>query len=76
MNMKELRNWRIWVIGLLATTALILICSEPISEEKWFATFLFSKILGFVFGYAAYRIIIYWESKGLLPEFNDKEEMI
>lgn len=46
--------------------------SEPINQETWFKDFFISKTIAALFGYVAYRLAKYWESKGLLPEMDDE----
>ena len=39
-------------------------------RRTWYRDFLISKATGFLSGYITYRLAIYWEAKGILPELD------
>lgn len=59
------------IIGLMGCIAFILMCSEPANEETWYQTFFITKGIAFLLGYATYRLCVYWESKGFLPNMEE-----
>lgn len=68
-------NWRIAVMCLLGTIALICIVSEPTNENTWFRDFLIAKSIGTASAYILYRTARYWEIKHLLPELDFLKEV-
>lgn len=44
--MKALKNWRLWVLSLVAITGFILLVSEPTIEGDWLYGFIIPKALG------------------------------
>ncbi len=62
-------------VVILGTIAFILMCGEPANEETWFEAFFISKGIAFLLGYITYRLFTYWESKGLLPNWDDEEKL-
>lgn len=72
---KPIMNWRIAAIYLLGIIALICFVSEPVSDDTWYRDFFISKSIGAATAYAIYRLVKYWESKNLLPEWNLDEEV-
>lgn len=67
---------RIWVIGFLAITGLILLAGEPIEEETWFRVFFITKTAGFALWGLTYLLYRYWDRRGLLPEEAYEDEYI
>jgi len=71
MKEETKKQVRIAIVGLFGALALICATSEPINQDTWFKDFFISKSIAALFGYVAYRLAKYWESKGLLPEMDD-----
>lgn len=71
----DILNWRMWVIGILAATALICITSEPANEDTWWLSFFVSKSIGFGAAYLTYRLVAYWEKKKLISISDEDEEV-
>ena len=72
MKEETKKQVRIAIVGLFGVLALIFSTYEPIYQETWFKDFFISKTIAALFGYVAYRLAKYWESKGLLPEMDDE----
>ena len=71
MKEETKKQVRIAIVGLFGVLALICATSEPINQDRWIKDFFISKSIAALFGYIAYRLAKYWESKGLLPEMDD-----
>ena len=71
---KIILNWRMAVISLLVTAALICKISEPINENTWLRDFFISKSIGAAIAYTLYRLVRYWIDKNLLPKLDFFEE--
>lgn len=65
---------RMAVLFVLFFVVIALIFGEPASQEHWGRTFIWSKVIGLCVGYIAYKLLIYWDSKGLIPDFGGSEE--
>lgn len=72
---KSVMNWRMAVIFLLCTVAVLCIFSEPVNDETWYRDFFISKSIGAATAYCIYKLVKYWESKKLLPEWDLDEEV-
>nr|DAZ61695.1 MAG TPA: hypothetical protein [Caudoviricetes sp.] len=68
--MKANSNWRMWILAVFGMICLVCIAGEPINQDTWYRDFLISKATGFLSGYITYRLAIYWEAKGILPELD------
>lgn len=67
--MKEIiLNWRMYVLAILSIMFLICMVSEPTNNRNWILVFCLSRIVGIVFGYAAYKLAMYWEKRNQLPD--------
>lgn len=71
MKEETKKQVRITIVGFFGCLALICMVSEPINQDTWFKDFFIGKSIAAIFGYVAYRLAKYWESKGLLPEMDD-----
>lgn len=73
MKQREyMKQVRAFIIGILGYICIILMCGEPADEERWFTIFFITKGLAFLLGYITYLLCTHWESKGLLPDFEEK----
>ena len=71
MKGKTMKQIRMAIVGLFACLAFICMVLEPANQDTWFKDFFIIKTIAALFGYVAYRLAKYWESKGLLPEMDD-----
>lgn len=66
------------VIAVLAMVGLVLIASEPINEERWFAVMFWKSFAGL--GCWGVCALLYkrWDGRGLLPEddYNDENRRV
>lgn len=63
-------NWHTWAIGSLVFLNVMNIFSELSNQNAWYMIFIISKIVGFSSAYLLYRLVGYWEKKGVLTEIN------
>ncbi len=71
MTMKAIflpyTNWRTYVLAILGTVALLLMCGETSAETSLLVDIAL-KAAGFAVAYTVYRLGKYWYDKGQLKE--------
>lgn len=74
--MKQiLTNYRYYVLFVLLMVAIVGLFSEPMDDlpfSKWAWAMIVSKAIGLSAGYAAYRLTVYWEKLGVIPELAEE----
>jgi hypothetical protein len=60
------RNWRLWCLGIIAMSALMLLCGETDDLRH----FVLIKAVGFAAAYGCYRLGKYWDGKGKINELK------
>lgn len=63
---------------VLFLIAVIGILSEPEPEldmARWITVFVFSKIAGFIAGYATYCLIVRWKNQGKIHLLDNDEKV-
>lgn len=63
----------LFALGIIATLGIF---SEPdtaLDSVRWFTVFFVTKAVGFVAGYAAYRLLVRWEKQGKIQVLDDDE---
>lgn len=60
-------NWRTYVLAILGTVAILLMCAETSSETSLLVDIAL-KAAGFAVAYAVYHLGKYWYDKGQLDE--------
>lgn len=64
------------VLFALGFITILGIFSEPdtaLDNVRWFTVFVVTKAVGFVAGYAAYRLLVRWEKQGKIQVLDDDE---
>lgn len=67
---KEIFNYRYYVLFALFFTSVVFIFGERVEDMpifKWVYLFVADKAFGFLCGYAVYRLVKFWDSKGKIP---------
>lgn len=65
--LKPLRNWRTWVLTILAGIAAIVLLGETESTT----TFIAGKAIGVVVCVVIYLLARYWDARNLIPELAE-----
>lgn len=71
--MKALLNWRYYILlilGLVAICGIFAIPEDSLGMGAWTFILIISKLLGFIAAYYNYKLTVYWEKKGLIPELS------
>lgn len=71
--MKAIVNWRYYlllILGVVAICGIFAIPDDNLEIGKWTLYIILSKLIGLTAAYCNYKLITYWEKKGLIPELS------
>lgn len=71
--MKALLNWRYYVLMVVGLIAILGVFSVPIDDQpfgKWIMALILSKVIGLGALYLNYKMVVYWDARGLIPEMS------
>lgn len=71
--MKAILNWRYYVIiilGILTVGGIFAVPNDDLGQGEWMFYLILTKMIGFSAGFLNYKLTLYWEDKGLIPEYS------
>lgn len=67
-----IKNWRCWILGILAVAALICFVSEVSDEsDDWLRDFALIKLTGCVIAATTRRLYRYWSARGKMTKIEN-----
>jgi hypothetical protein len=75
---KEIFNFRYYVLFALLLTSVVFIFGERVEEMtffSWVATLIADKVFGILCGYGFFKLAEFWDKQGKIPFMSIKEEM-
>lgn len=69
--MRAIFNWRyyfLFILGAIAFCGIFAMPNDDLGIGAWTFNLIISKLIGMTAGYFSYKLTIYWQQKGLIPE--------